>query len=174
VVALQWKWLFIYPEQHIASVNFVQFPDQRPLNFQITADAPMNSFWIPKLGGQVYAMSGMSTQLHLMADKPGDYRGISANMSGEGFSGMKFTARASTQKDFDAWVLKEKRSGVSLDKASYDQLALPSKDNAATTYTLAKHDLYDTIVMKYMAPAEESAHTHSHEAASTSKHKDTQ
>jgi len=88
VVALQWKWLFIYPEQGIASVNLVGLPVDTPINFEITSDAPMNSFWLPQLGGQVYAMSGMSSELHLMADEPGTYNGVSANISGEGFAGI--------------------------------------------------------------------------------------
>ena len=85
VVALQWKWLFIYPEQHIATVNYVQFPVDTPVNFVITSDAPMNSFWIPQLGGQIYAMAGMSTQLHLMATDPGSYNGSSVTPQRTGF-----------------------------------------------------------------------------------------
>ncbi len=152
VVALDWKWLFIYPEQHIASVNFLQFPQDTPVNFTITSDAPMNSFWIPSLGGQVYAMSGMSTQLHLMAYHAGDYNGSSANISGTGFAGMKFTARASSQADFDTWVAKVKRTPTRLDQAAYAELALPSQNNATTYYTQPVSGLYDTILMKYMAP----------------------
>jgi cytochrome o ubiquinol oxidase subunit 2 len=90
VVALQWKWLFIYPEQNVATVNYVQIPVNRPVTFTITSDAPMNSLWIPQLGGQIYAMSGMSTQLHLIANHAGSYNGSSANISGEGFAGMRF------------------------------------------------------------------------------------
>jgi cytochrome o ubiquinol oxidase subunit 2 len=86
VIALRWKWLFIYPEQKIATVNFFQFPEKTPINFEITSDAPMNSFWLPELGGQIYAMPGMSTKLHLIADTEGSYRGSSANISGTGFS----------------------------------------------------------------------------------------
>ena len=95
VVALQWKWLFIYPEQKIATINFVQFPEKTPINFELTADAPMNSFWIPQLGGQIYAMPGMSTKLHLIANEAGSYRGSSSNISGNGFAGMIFTAKKS-------------------------------------------------------------------------------
>ena len=83
-VALQWKWLFIYPEQGIATVNFIQFPEAVPINFEITSDAPMNSFWIPELGGQVYAMAGMRSKLHLIANEVGEFRGSSANISGTG------------------------------------------------------------------------------------------
>jgi cytochrome o ubiquinol oxidase subunit 2 len=162
VVALQWKWLFIYPEEKIASVNFVQFPEDRPVNFQITADAPMNSFWIPKLGGQVYAMNGMSTKLHLIADTVGEYEGSSANISGEGFAGMKFTAKSSSQTDYDTWVSETKQSSNHLDMTEYDKLAVPSKNVPPKNYMLMQSDLYDKIVMKYMAPENKDA-TKDHE-----------
>ena len=90
VVALRWKWLFIYPEQNIATVNFIQFPIATPINFELTADGPMNSFWIPELGGQIYAMTGMQTKRHLMANAIGEFSGAAAEINGKGFSGMKF------------------------------------------------------------------------------------
>lgn len=152
VVALQWKWLFIYPEQKIASVNLVQFPEDTPINFVITSDAPMNSFWIPSLGGQVYAMSGMSTKLHLSADSTGDYRGSSANISGEGFARMTFTARASSRTDFNAWVKAAQQTGRPLDATEYATLAKPGEIDAPQSYALKDANLYDTIVMKYMMP----------------------
>ena len=124
VVALQWKWLFIYPEQKIATVNYIQFPENTPLNFEISADAPMNSFWIPQLGGQIYAMPGMSTKLHLIANQTGTFRGCSANFSGEGFSGMTFVAKSSTQEEFDAWVASD-HSAAALNEETYQQLAKP-------------------------------------------------
>ena len=104
VIALDWKWLFIYPEQGIATVNFVQFPEKTPVNFEITSDAPMNSFWIPQLGGQIYAMPAMRSKLHLIATEPGSFRGVSANISGRGFAGMRFTAKSSSDEEFDQWV----------------------------------------------------------------------
>lgn len=174
VVALQWKWLFIYPQQDIASVNYVQLPVDTPVTFEITADAPMNSFWIPQLGGQVYAMAGMQTKLHLMASEAGNYRGSSANISGEGFAGMKFTAHASSQEDFDQWVQTAKQSPKQLGKGEYTALAKPSKDNKVATYAAADENLYHTIMMKYMAPnygasaetnlqnAQGTQHVHSH------------
>lgn len=154
VIALQWKWLFIYPEQHVASVNFMQFPKQTPIDFEITSDAPMNSFWIPQLGGQVYAMTGMSTKLHLMANEAGDYQGSSANISGKGFAGMKFTARASTKAEFDQWVASTKRSQPRLNLNEYKNLAQPSENNPPSTFYLpaSNQDLYDNVVMKYMMP----------------------
>ena len=151
VVALQWKWLFIYPEEKIATVNFVQFPEKRPINFEITSDAPMNSFWIPKLGSQIYAMPNMRTQLHLMADEPGDFRGASANLSGVGFAGMQFMARATTDHDFQNWV-QEAGSSQSLDFSEYQKLAEPSENNPVQTYALRDENLFEKILMKYMKP----------------------
>jgi cytochrome o ubiquinol oxidase subunit 2 len=158
VVALQWKWLFIYPEQGVASVNYLQFPANTPVDFQITADAPMNSFWIPKLGGQIYAMSGMSTQLHLIANKTGEYRGVSANLSGDGFAGMDFLVRSVPNNEFANWVQTIKNSAPSLDQVSYEQLAKPSKENQPAFYNFGNDpsstSIYDTVVEKYMMPTE--------------------
>ena len=101
VIALDWKWLFIYPEQGIATVNFIQIPVNTPINFKLTADGPMNSFWIPSLGGQIYSMATMETKINLMADTTGDFPGEAAEINGKGFSGMRFVARSSTRADFD-------------------------------------------------------------------------
>lgn len=149
VVALQWKWLFIYPEQKIATVNFIQFPEQTPVNFEITADAPMNSFWIPQLGGQIYAMPGMIAKLHLIADESGSYRGSSANLSGKGFAGMRFVAQSSSQDDFNAWVESVQQSSGLLD---YDAIAQPSEYAPQAFYLLPEEGLFEQIVMKYMVP----------------------
>lgn len=152
VVALDWKWLFIYPEQHIASINFVQFPVNTPVEFLITADAPMNSFWIPQLGGQIYAMPGMSTQLNLIADRTGSFHGSSANISGEGFSGMAFTAKSSSDNDFNAWVKSAQHSPQRLDSSAYNQLAQPSQNNPVTYYSKPQPELYNLIIAKYLVP----------------------
>jgi cytochrome o ubiquinol oxidase subunit 2 len=160
VVALQWKWLFIYPEQNIASVNFVEFPKNTPVNFEVTSDAPMNSFWIPQLGGQIYAMAGMSTHLHLMATKEGDYSGKSANISGKGFSGMTFTARAGSGTDFESWIQSAKQNGSALTLESYTDLSHPSENNPATYYSSTDPNLYNSIVDKYMSPEGQSSHMH--------------
>jgi len=154
VVALDWKWLFIYPEQGIATVNFVQFPEQVPISFEITADAPMNSFWIPKLGGQIYAMPAMKTKLHLIANEQGNFRGSSANLSGVGFAGMTFTATASSQEDFDRWVQSVRQSPNRLSLEEYEQLAKPTEYHPVAYYILAQDDLFDRIVMKYMTPSQ--------------------
>jgi cytochrome o ubiquinol oxidase subunit 2 len=153
-VALQWKWLFIYPEQKIATVNFVQFPVNHPVKFEITADAPMNSFWIPRLGGQVYAMSGMRSLLYLSADSMDEFRGSSANISGKGFSGMTFTAKSSSAEDFEKWVDSVRAAEVDLNRESYSALAAPSEYNPAAFYRLEKEGLFDWIVMKYMKPGQ--------------------
>jgi cytochrome o ubiquinol oxidase subunit 2 len=162
VIALQWKWLFIYPEQQIATVNFVQFPEDRPVNFDITADAPMNSFWIPSLGGQVYAMSGMSTSLHLMADNPGDYRGSSANISGKGFADMNFTARVSTESEFDLWVESVKMRAQTLNMNEYHRLAKPDSVAEPIYYGESEPGLYRTILEDYMKPGDHSDHGMEH------------
>ncbi|HEV2403217.1 MAG TPA: ubiquinol oxidase subunit II [Candidatus Saccharimonadales bacterium] len=153
VVALDWKWLFIYPAQHVASVNLLVLPINTPIRFNITADAPMNSFWIPQLGGQIYAMPGMSTQLHLEASKVGDYYGSSANISGSGFAGMTFTARVASATDFMMWLQAATRAQHALTMAVYDALAQPSKNNPAVEYSSVDPGLYSAILAKYMSPS---------------------
>jgi len=150
VVALQWKWLFIYPEEKIATVNFVQFPNETPIAFEISGDSPMNSFWIPQLGGQIYSMPGMKTKLHLIANEIGSYRGSSANLSGDGFAGMTFTAKASSEEEYHQWVQSVRASGNSLSKEEYRELAKPSQYNPVAAYVLTDEDLFDWIVMKPM------------------------
>lgn len=152
VVALQWKWLFIYPEQRLASVNFVQFPVNTPVKFDITSDAPMNSFWIPQLGGQIYAMSGMDSNLNLQATKIGDYYGVSANVSGAGFAGMHFTARASSQSDFNHWLSMIKQKNNNLTLASYNQLAKPTNNQPVEYYGSVQPNLFNSIIAKYESP----------------------
>ena len=152
VVALDWKWLFIYPEQRIATVNFIQFPEKTPLHFEITADAPMNSFWIPQLGGQIYAMPAMKTQLHLIADETGSFRGASANLSGKGFAGMVFTAKSSSEQEFNQWVQGIKSGGNHFGVKEYNQLVEPSEYNPVATYLLTQPDLFDQILEKYLVP----------------------
>lgn len=152
VVALDWRWLFIYPDQKIASINYLKFPVNTPVNFTITSDAPMNSFWIPQLSGQIYAMSGMSSQLHLSARTVGDYRGMSANISGLGFSGMHFTASAVSQSDFTTWM-QSLHKATPLTRTKYDQLAQKSCDSSRYSYRLADANLYNEIIDKYMDPS---------------------
>jgi cytochrome o ubiquinol oxidase subunit 2 len=160
VISTQWKWIFIYPEQNIATVNFVQIPVDTPVEFLLTADeAPMSSFWIPNLGGMLYTMTGHLNQLNLVADTPGDYRGSSAEINGSGFAGMKFTARAGTHQEFDAWVQKVKQSPTALTVESYKELLKPSENNPVAFYSATPQGLYDTVLTKYMGPS--GSHGHS-------------
>ncbi len=150
VVAMRWKWLFIYPEQHIATVNFVQMPVNTPVTFELTADdAPMSGFWIPNLGGMLYAMTGHLNPLNLMAQTPGDYEGRSGEINGAGFADMKFTARASSKAEFDDWVVDMRQSGGVLDDAEYQKLLKPSEANPATFYSDYEKGLYATVLTKY-------------------------
>ena len=149
VVAMDWKWLFIYPEQGIATVNKIVFPANTPVNFRITSDTVMNSFFIPGLGGQIYAMAGMQTKLHLIANKNAELDGISANYSGAGFTGMKFKAIATSQAEFDAWVSEVKASPKQLDTAEYAALTKPSQNNPVELYSSVKPNLFQTIIDKY-------------------------
>ena len=153
VIALQWQWLFIYPDQKIASTNLMEIPVGRPINLQITSDAPMNSIWIPQLSGQIYAMSGMTTKLHINANHPGVYKGSSANLSGEGFANMKFNVVAVKDSDFNKWVKTASSSKSTLDFNKYTALAKPSLDTKFTLYSKVEPGLYDQVIMKYMSPA---------------------
>lgn len=153
VVALDWKWLFVYPAQRVASVNLAQIPVNRPVEFQVTSDTIMNSFWVPQLGGQIYAMPGMLTTLYLQADKPGNYFGTPANIAGEGFSRMNFTVRAGSQTDFDKWVKTARQSAKRLDPATYAALAKPSDNVPVSYYKSVPDGLVNDIAMKYMMPS---------------------
>jgi cytochrome o ubiquinol oxidase subunit 2 len=150
VVALDWKWLFIYPEQHIATVNEIAFPAGTPVNFRITSDTVMNVFFIPQLGSQIYAMAGMQTQVNLIADQPGVYDGLSTNFSGAGFPDMKFTATATSQADFDAWVAKVKAAGGKLGLDNYGELARPSSKDPVKYFADVEPVLFTAVLDKYM------------------------
>lgn len=151
-VALQWKWLFIYPEEKIASINYLQVPIDTPIRFLITSDAPMNSLWIPDFGGQIYAMPGMRTELNLISNEVGDSKGRSANISGEGFSGMHFIARTSTEEEYHQWLTSAKKATRSLNLENYIQIAAPSKNNPVEIYQLKEESLFNQIIDKYMHP----------------------
>jgi cytochrome o ubiquinol oxidase subunit II len=149
VVALNWKWLFIYPDLGIASVNQLAVPVGTPVNFKLTSDSVMNSFFIPRLGTQVYAMAGMQTRLHLIADEAGTYEGISANYSGAGFSDMKFKTLATSQQDFDAWVQKVKASSTTLSMDQYATVAQPSEKAPVQYFSTVDPKLFTNIIAKY-------------------------
>jgi len=150
VVALEDKWLFIYPKENIAAINYVVLPVNAPVTFKITADAPMNSFWIPSLGGQIYAMTGMVTELNLIANEVGHFDGRSANYSGEGFTKMKFIAEAMPKATFDSWVLSTRASSRFLDQQGY-ALLKQTDTTEPVMYGEVDPDLFDTIVGKFMA-----------------------
>lgn len=156
VVSMQWRWLFIYPQQNIASINYLQFPVNTPVDFELTSDAPMNSFWIPRLGGQIYTMPGMATQSHLIANEMGSFAGSSANISGRGFSNMKFTARSSSMADFNGWANTVKQSQNTLNLDEYNLLAQPSLDNKVMYFNSPTTGLFDSVVSKYMMPQNSS------------------
>lgn len=153
VVALDWKWLFIYPEQGIATLNYFHIPEQTPIHFRLTADgSPMNSFWIPQLSGQIYSMTGMSTQLYLMADGPGEYVGRAVEINGEGYADMSFSVKSISPKDFDDWIMQVKKSSLHLTEDTYDDLVKPSVNKSLIFFSEVENDLYHKIIHKYMHP----------------------
>ena len=152
VVALDWKWLFIYPEQGIATVNELVTPVDVPIRFKITASSVMNSFYIPALAGQIYAMPGMETTLNAVINKPGEYEGFSANYSGAGFSHMRFKYHGVSNEDFGNWVQKTKANGGALDRTNYLTLEKPSEREPVRRYAKIDGTLYDAIVNRCVPP----------------------
>ena len=168
-IALDWKWLFIYPEYNIATVNFIQFPVDTPLNFKITADAPMNSLAIPQLGGQIYAMQGMETKIHWISEKEGEFKGFSANYSGHGFSGMNFIAKATTQEDFDKWVEYVRTEGGNLTQGYYDEKLFPQTVNEPVQmFSSVEKNLYRGVIDKFMM----SHSSHDHHSMKNMEHEE--
>jgi cytochrome o ubiquinol oxidase subunit 2 len=157
VVSLDWKWLFLYPDQGIASVNRLVVPAGVPVHFRLTSATVWNSFFVPRLGSQIYTMAGMTTQLNLQADKPGSYPGISAQFSGDGFSDMRFTLDAVQPAQFAGWITQAKAAGPVLDTAGYAALAQHSKAVAPFTYRAVMPGLFDAVV-KMQAPPPETPH----------------
>jgi cytochrome o ubiquinol oxidase subunit 2 len=155
VVALDWKWLFIYPEQGIATVNELVTPIDVPIRFKLTASNVMNSFYIPALAGQIYAMPGMDTTLNAVLNKPGQYEGFSANYSGAGFSDMRFKYHGVAAADFDNWVRQMKARGSELNRAGYLALEKPSEREPVRHYGVVAPDLYNAIVNRCVAPGTE-------------------
>jgi cytochrome o ubiquinol oxidase subunit 2 len=161
VVSLDWKWLFIYPDQGIASVNQLTIPVGTPVSFELTSSGVMNSFFVPQLGGQIYTMAGMVTRLHLQADHTGTYRGISANYSGAGFSDMYFNVDAVPAERFAQWVAATRTTGPVLDAQAYADLARPSQAVRPSTYRAVAPNLFNGILSAGMQPVEPSQLTHS-------------
>ena len=152
VVALDWKWLFIYPEQGIATVNELALPVDRPVRFDITSTNMMNTFYAPTLAGMVYAMPGMQSTLHAVLNRPGEFEGFSANYSGAGFSDMRFKLRGLAPAEFDRWVGEAKASGRTLPTATYLQLEKPSEKVPAIRFAAVQPELFDRIVNRCVAP----------------------
>lgn len=149
VVALNWKWLFIYPDYGIATVNEMAMPVNTPVAFRLTSDATMNSFWVPRLGSQVYVMAGMQTQLHLMSIATGNFAGVSNNYSGAGYSDMKFRALSLDDKGFNSWVEKVRSSSQTLNDETYAKLHVDSIKNPVEYYSHVDPALYGAIIAKY-------------------------
>ena len=154
VVSLDWKWLFIYPEQGVASMNYLVAPAGVPLHFRITSASVFNVFFVPRLGSEIYSMYGMTTQLYLQADTPGIYPGLSAHFSGDGFSDMSFDVQAVTREQFSAWTSVVSTSGPELDDAAYRGLLRQSQNVRPYTYRTVQRGLFDDIVTQKLPAGE--------------------
>jgi cytochrome o ubiquinol oxidase subunit 2 len=146
VVALDWKWLFIYPEQNVATVNELALPVDRPVRFRITSSSVMNTFYVPALAGMIYGMPGMESKLHAVINVPGEYEGFSANYSGAGFSHMRFRFRGLSERDFERWVNEQRASGAQLGRETYLELEKPSKREPVRRYSQVERGLFDAVV----------------------------
>jgi cytochrome o ubiquinol oxidase subunit II len=152
VVSLDWKWLFIYPDQAIATVNQVFVPAATPIHFSLTSASVLNAFFVPQLGSMIYTMNGMTTQLNLQADNPGDFDGLSSHYSGDGFSGMNFKLHAVTTEQFEDWVDKARAARPTLDEKSYEELVKQSQDVPPAIYRDVAPNLFHSIVTQVLAP----------------------
>jgi cytochrome o ubiquinol oxidase subunit 2 len=153
VVSLDWKWLFIYPEQQVASVNRLVIPVGTPVHFTLTSASVMNAFFIPQLGSMIYTMNGMAPQLNLRADREGTYLGLSSHYSGAGFSDMHFHVEAVPQDRFSAWIEGARKDGPILDRQGFGELARQSTNVAPFTYRHVDPDLFQAIVTQTVPPA---------------------
>jgi cytochrome o ubiquinol oxidase subunit 2 len=152
VVSLDWKWLFIYPDKKIASVNELVVPAGTPVHLRLTSASVMNTFFVPQLAGMIYTMNGMADDLYLQADRPGVFWGRSAHFSGDGFSDMRFEVQAVSPAQFAAWTDRARRAGPSLDEPAYAALAEQSANVAPFTYRAVSEDLFERIVRQRVAP----------------------
>jgi cytochrome o ubiquinol oxidase subunit 2 len=149
VIAEDWKWLFIYPEQNIAAVNQLVFPADRPLRLMLTSDTVMNAFYVPGLAGQIYTMAGMRTDLNVSATAPAEFIGRNTQFSGDGFPDQHFAVRAAAPADFDAWVAQARQAPHRLDAAAYAALAKPGGKVPVTLYSGVEPDLFARVIAKY-------------------------
>lgn len=146
VTSLDWKWLFQYPDQQIATVNYCVIPTNRPVQFMLTANGPMNAFWVPQLGGMEYTMPGMVMRLWLQADNTGDYYGHGGNFTGQGFAQMKFDVQAKTDAGFNKWVLQTQNNSPQLSQAEYDKLATPGTLTEMSFSSFPPHAFEDVVM----------------------------
>ena len=152
VVSLDWKWLFIYPDEHVATVNELVIPINAPIHFKLTSGSVMNSFFVPQLGSQIYTMAGMTTQLNLLASKTGTYPGLSAQFSGDGFSDMRFDVRAVPEEEYQAWLNSTRAGSEFLDTVRYAQLTTPSRHDEPATFGRVTAGLFEYIVHNHGGP----------------------
>jgi cytochrome o ubiquinol oxidase subunit II len=148
-VALDWQWLFIYPEENVATLNKLVFPAGRPLSIALTSDTVMNSFFIPALGGQIYAMAGMRTELNLMADAPGSFMGRNTQFSGDGFSGQSFTATATNADGFARFLAEARASATPLDTGTFETVAQPTQNAPEKLFSSVEPNLFTTIIQSH-------------------------
>jgi len=152
-VSLDWKWLFIYPDQQVATINTLTVPAGVPLRFELTSSSVMNVFFIPQFGSMIYTMNGMATQLNLRADRPGTFQGLSAHFSGDGFSDMHFDVHVVPSEQFSKWAQDASRAEKSLDELSYGEIAKPSMKSQPAVYRLADPQLFNSIVTQKLPPS---------------------
>jgi len=159
VVSMNWKWLFIYPDSQVATVNDLTIPINTPVNLEMTSDAPMNQLWIPQLAGQIMCMPGMVTHLNIIGNTAGTYRGVSSNISGKGFAGMSFKAHVTSDNEYKNWISQARKSQNVLNLKGYQELNVPSEYVPATYYSYASPGLFSYIYNKYMGPASDNIST---------------
>ena len=145
VVSLDWRWLFIYPHERIATVNYLVIPVDVPVHFRLTSTSVMNSFFIPELGSQIYTMPGMTTQLNLQADKPGSYSGLSAQFSGPGFSDMQFSVHVESGDGFTSWIAHTRGQRGVLDETAFEDLVRPTRAGGELTYGSVAQDPFESV-----------------------------
>jgi cytochrome o ubiquinol oxidase subunit 2 len=153
-VSLDWKWLFIYPEQNVASINTLTVPAGVPLQFELTSASVMNAFFIPQFGSMIYTMNGMTSRLNLQADKPGTFGGLSSHFSGDGFADMHFDVHVVPPEQFSAWAQGASGAGKSLDAQSYQEIAKASIGDAPAMYRLTDPELFQSIVTQKLPPSQ--------------------
>ncbi|RJS91671.1 ubiquinol oxidase subunit II [Salinisphaera sp. Q1T1-3] len=157
-VATDWKWLFIYPDEHVASVNEFAFPVDTPLEIHLTSNSVMNAFMVQRMGTQIFAMSGMQTKLHLMSHEKGDFDGGNYQYNGEGFAKMRFVAKAMSESDYQQWIAKVRQQGSSLDLATFQKFAEPSVVENAVYFAPVSEGLFGDIIGQFHAPKGSAMH----------------